>query len=82
MPSEPNQYIRRTLRPLNGLSDLIKEVQLALPDWLTLTVSSIEGTEGSEHFHIMLNDIFIPLDYYEPANKVNDLIDHLHSYVR
>lgn len=64
-----------------GLSDLIKEVQMALPDWLTLTVSSIEGTEGSEHFHMKINSIFIPLDYYEPAEKVNDLIDQLHSYV-
>ena len=65
-----------------GLSDLIKEVQLALPDWLTLTVSSIEGSDDSEHFHIKLNEIFIPLDFYEPVEKVNDLIDHLHSYVR
>jgi len=65
-----------------GLSDLISEVQLSLPDWLTLTVSSTEGMVGSVHFHIKLNEIFIPLDYYEPVEKVNDLIDNLHSYVR
>jgi hypothetical protein len=65
-----------------GLSDLIRQVQYALPDWLTITISSIEGTEGSEHFHIKLNEIFIPLDYSEPSTKVNDLIDHLHCYVR
>ena len=67
---------------LFGLSGLIREVQLALPDWLTLTVSSIEGTEDGECFHIKLNGIFIPLDYYDPSKKINALIDHLHSYVR
>jgi len=57
-----------------GLFDLIKEVQMALPDWLTLTVSSIEGIEGSEYFHMKVNSIFILLDYYEPAEKVTKLL--------
>ena len=64
-----------------GLTSLIKEVQLTLPDWLTLTVSSTEYSTG-EHFHIKLNEIYIPIDYFKPADKVNDLIDHLHNFVR
>jgi hypothetical protein len=65
-----------------GLTNQINEVQKALPDWLTLTVSSISYFDEMEHFHIKLNDIFIPLDYYQPAKKINDLIDTLQNYVR
>jgi len=64
---------------IRGLTSLIEQVQKALPDWLTLTVSS---ADDEDNFHIKLNNIFIPLDFSEPEKKINGLIDTLQTYVR
>jgi len=67
--------------PLRSLSGLIATVQQNLPDWMIISISSIEFSDG-EHFHLKINDIFVPLNYDNPSEKLNDLIDHLHCYAR
>jgi len=64
-----------------GLTDLIGKIQSTLPDFLLIAVSSADGTPDGENFHVRINDIFVPLDYENPAEKINDLIDLLHSRV-
>ena len=55
-----------------GLTDLIGKVQSTLPDFLLIAVSSADGTPDGENFHVRINDIFVPLDYENPAEKIND----------
>ena len=64
-----------------GLTALIEKVQSELPDFLLIAISSADGTPGGENFHIFINDIFVPLDFENPSEKINDLIDLLHSRV-
>lgn len=64
-----------------GLTDLIAKVQSTLPNFLTISISSADGTPDGENFHVRINDIFVPLEYENPAEKINDLIDLLHSRV-
>ena len=64
-----------------GLTALIGKVQSELPDFVLLAISSTGGTPGGENFHIFINDIFVPLDFENPSEKINDLIDLLHSRV-
>lgn len=64
-----------------SLSDLIKLVQSSIPDFITLAVSPLEES-AIEPFYMKINDIYVPLDYHAPSEKVNDLIDFLHNYVR
>ncbi len=64
-----------------GLTDLIAKVQSTLPNFLTIAISSADGTPDGENFHVRINDIFVPLEYENPAEKINDLIDLLHSRV-
>lgn len=62
-----------------SLSTAIDIVQKALPFWLILSVHALDD-ENSEPFHLKLNNAFIPLDYNEPSEAINDLIDLLHHH--
>ncbi len=65
----------------SSLSDLIAEVQNCIPDFITLAISPLEE-DSVEPFYMRINEIYIPLEYEAPCEKVNDFIDFLHHHVR
>lgn len=55
-----------------SLTDLIEQVQLALPEFITITISADE-----EPFHLQLGECFFPLEYTDPKAKIVEIVSIL-----
>lgn len=55
-----------------SLTDLIEQVQLALPEFITITICADE-----EPFHLQLGGCFFPLEYADPKLKIDKIISIL-----
>ncbi len=60
-----------------SLTDLIEQVQLGLPEFITITISSDE-----EPFHMKLENCFFPLEYADPKSKIVKMISILGETTR
>ena len=60
-----------------SLTDLIEQVQLGLPEFITITISSDE-----EPFHMKLENCFFPLEYADPKSKIVEIVSILGKITR